>query len=70
MITITITLILVKIRMITITIIFKIRNICWITGKSIVQVEDVIIFGHKILQPWLNTLLAGANVAGTPRKFC
>ena len=29
----------------------------------------MIIFDHKILQIWLNTLSVGANVAGTPRKF-
>ena len=28
----------------------------------------MIIFDHKILQPWLNTLSVGANVAGTPKK--
>ena len=38
--------------------------------KSIVQnfqVEDVIIFGHKI---WLNILSIGANVTGTLTQFC
>ena len=29
----------------------------------------MIIFDHKILQIWLNTLSVGADVAGTPRKF-
>ena len=29
----------------------------------------MIIFDNKILQPWLNALSVGANVAGTPRKF-
>ena len=29
----------------------------------------MIIFDHKMLQIWLNTLSVGANVAGTPRKF-
>ena len=28
----------------------------------------MIIFDHKILQPWLNTLSFGVNVAETPRK--
>ena len=26
----------------------------------------MIIFDHKILQPWLNTLSVGANVVGIP----
>ena len=29
----------------------------------------MIIFDHKILQPWLKTFSVGANVAGTSRKF-